>query len=45
MAALALRALPHMRLYNTTVADVAYDHDQLISMPKTGSIGVQIMIH
>lgn len=45
LAALALRALPHMKLHNTSVSDVAYDHDQLISMPRTGSRGVQITIY
>lgn len=44
MAALALRILPYMKLHSTTIADVAYDHDQLIAMPRKGSKGVQIIM-
>ncbi|KAH6972094.1 trichodiene oxygenase [Ilyonectria sp. MPI-CAGE-AT-0026] len=45
VAALALRVMPHMTLHDTTISDIAYDHDQLIAMPKKGSKGVQVAIH
>lgn len=42
IAALALRIYPHMSLYKTTLKDIEYDHDQLISMPVSGSKGVWV---
>lgn len=45
LTAIALRVLPHMTLYQTTIADVAYDHDQLIALPVEGSKGVQVIMH
>lgn len=43
-AALALRVLPRMSLYQTTIEDVEYDHDQLIAMPKQASKGVRVTV-
>ncbi|KAM5386543.1 hypothetical protein ACJZ2D_000506 [Fusarium nematophilum] len=45
VTALALRVWPRMSLFDTTVSDIAYDHDQLIYMPKKGSKGVQAVMH
>ncbi|OJJ95149.1 hypothetical protein ASPACDRAFT_37034, partial [Aspergillus aculeatus ATCC 16872] len=41
---LALRVLPRMRLYETTVGDVAYDHDLWFPMPKESTKGVRVII-
>lgn len=43
-AALVLRVLPRMSLYETTVDDVRYDHDLIVSQPKKGSKGVRVVI-
>lgn len=43
-AALVLRVLPRMRLFETTVDDVRYDHDLVVSQPKKGSKGVRVVI-
>ncbi|ROV96702.1 hypothetical protein VSDG_05517 [Cytospora chrysosperma] len=43
-AALVLRVLPRMNLYQTTVDDVRYDHDLIVSQPKKGSKGVRVVI-
>ncbi|KAI8232761.1 hypothetical protein K4K57_010975 [Colletotrichum sp. SAR 10_99] len=42
VAAVVLRALPYMRLYETTDVDVEYDFDLAVSMPKKGSKGVRL---
>jgi hypothetical protein len=42
VAALALRVWPRMKLHDTTIADVEYDHDQLIAMTKASSKGVRV---
>ncbi|ROV93806.1 hypothetical protein VMCG_08793 [Cytospora schulzeri] len=44
VAALVLRVLPRMSLYETTVDDVKYDHDLVTSQPKKGSKGVRVVI-
>ena len=44
IAAITLRVLPHMKLYETTWEDVAYDYDVMIPMPKKGTSGVRIII-
>ena len=44
VAALTLRVLPKMRLYETTVDDVRYDHDLMIPMPRKGSKGIRAVI-
>ncbi|PNY29945.1 Trichodiene oxygenase [Tolypocladium capitatum] len=44
-ANLALRVWPQMSLYRTTIEDVEYDHDQLLSVPKAGSKGVRVVMH
>lgn len=44
LAALALRVLPRMQLFETTQDDVLYDHDMFIPMPKPSSTGVRITI-
>jgi hypothetical protein len=41
-AALVLRVFPHMKLYDTTVADVKYDHDLRTAQAKKGSKGVRV---
>ena len=44
MAVLALRVFPKMRLYETTPADVEYDHDLNISQPSLKSKGVRVIM-
>ncbi|KAK6224078.1 hypothetical protein LQW54_000225 [Pestalotiopsis sp. IQ-011] len=41
-AALVLRCFPHMSLFETTLADIAYDHDAFVSRPKIGTKGVRV---
>lgn len=43
-AAITLRVLPKMKLYETTYEDVAYDHDLMIPVAKEGTHGVRILI-
>jgi hypothetical protein len=45
VAALTLRVIPHMQLYETTIDDIKYDHDLGIPKPKTGSMGVRVIIN
>jgi len=33
-----------MSLYDSTIADIEYDHDQLIAMPKKNSKGVRVIV-
>ena len=33
-----------MRLYETTIDDVRYDHDVMLPMPKQGSKGIRAKI-
>lgn len=44
LAALVLRVFPRMKLYETTVTDVMYDHDLFVPMVKKGSKGVRVTI-
>ncbi|PYH42563.1 cytochrome P450 [Aspergillus saccharolyticus JOP 1030-1] len=44
LAALAVRVLPRARLYQTTVEDVAYDHDVFVGVPKRSSKGVRVVV-
>ncbi|KAJ4420525.1 hypothetical protein N0V82_004298 [Gnomoniopsis sp. IMI 355080] len=44
LAALALRVLPNMALYETTEKDVVYDFDMTVPMPAAGSKGVRVTI-
>lgn len=44
LAAVTLRVLPSMRLYETTEEDVRYDHDMLVPMARHGSKGVRAVI-
>ncbi|KAI1380485.1 cytochrome P450 [Hypoxylon crocopeplum] len=44
LAALTLRVLPRMRLFETTEEDVLYDYDMLIPMPNPASKGVRVTI-
>lgn len=41
-AAMALRVLPHLRLYDTVYEDIKYDFDALTTQPKKGARGVRI---
>ncbi|KAH7325633.1 benzoate 4-monooxygenase cytochrome P450 [Stachybotrys elegans] len=42
-AALALRVLPHVKLYETVEDDIKYDFDALTPQPKKGSRGVRVI--
>ncbi|KAK6218825.1 hypothetical protein LQW54_002751 [Pestalotiopsis sp. IQ-011] len=44
LAALTLRVLPHIRLFETTEEDIRYDHDMLIPIPKAGTNGVRAVL-
>ncbi|KAK7953154.1 cytochrome P450 oxidoreductase [Apiospora saccharicola] len=44
LAALALRVLPRMRLYETTELDVRYDHDMFVPLTRDGSKGVRVLV-
>ncbi|KAH6974432.1 cytochrome P450 [Ilyonectria sp. MPI-CAGE-AT-0026] len=44
LAGLVLRVLPHMRLFETTDEDVAYDHDMFVPCAKDGTNGVRVMM-
>lgn len=44
LTALALRVIPRMTLFETTLKDVAYDHDMFIPRPVAGSKGVRVTI-
>ncbi|KAL1959777.1 hypothetical protein VTO42DRAFT_1363 [Malbranchea cinnamomea] len=43
-AIMAMRVLPRARLYETTLEDVTYDHDQIVAQTKKGSISVRVTI-
>ena len=43
-AALVLRVFPHMKLYETTIEDVKYDHDLITAQAKKGSKGVRVVM-
>ncbi|RAH76615.1 putative cytochrome P450 [Aspergillus japonicus CBS 114.51] len=44
LAALAVQVLPRTQLYQTTVEDVAYDHDVFVGVPKRDSKGVRVVV-
>lgn len=44
LAALTLRVLPHIQLYETTEEDILYDYDMLVPMPKVGTNGVRAIL-
>ncbi|KAK4075534.1 cytochrome P450 [Purpureocillium lilacinum] len=44
LAAVALRVMPHMNLFETTDRDVRYDHDMFVPMAEAGSTGVRVKI-
>lgn len=43
-ALFTLRAFPRMQLYDTKYEDIAYDHDDQVPRPKSGSRGVRVTI-
>ncbi|ETS80144.1 hypothetical protein PFICI_07673 [Pestalotiopsis fici W106-1] len=45
LTALALRVIPRMALYETSLRDVAYDHDMFIPRPVAESKGVRVVIN
>lgn len=45
LAALVLRVLPSMELFETSEDAVKYDHDLFMPMPKKGSRGILVKIH
>ena len=44
LAALTLRVLPHMRLFETTERDVRYDYDTLSPNPVRDSKGIRVTV-
>lgn len=44
LTALVLRVIPQMELFETSVRDVAYDHDMFIPRPVAESKGVRVTI-
>lgn len=44
LAALVLRVLPKMKLFETTVKDVQWDYDMIIPMPSRDSKGMRVTI-
>ncbi|PYH87798.1 cytochrome P450 [Aspergillus ellipticus CBS 707.79] len=45
LAALLVRVLPHMHLFETSEWDVRYDHDMFNPMPRAESLGVRVVIN
>ena len=43
-AALALRVVPHMKLHDTSIEDIAYDHETMTPQIKKGARGVRVTI-
>lgn len=41
---MALRALPHLKLYDTVYDDIRYDFDALTPQPKKSSRGVRVTV-
>lgn len=41
-AIMALKVLPHLELYETTLEDIKYDFDAITTQPKKGSRGVRV---
>ncbi|KAI0532240.1 cytochrome P450 [Xylaria digitata] len=44
LAALAVRVLPHMHLFETTEEDIKYDHDVFTPATRLSSKGVQVLM-
>ncbi|RDW81033.1 cytochrome P450 [Aspergillus mulundensis] len=44
LALLVVRAFPHLKLYETTEADVEYDYDFFTMFPVAGSKGVRVVV-
>ncbi|KAK8875095.1 trichodiene oxygenase [Apiospora arundinis] len=44
LAALTLRVIPRMRLYETTELDVRYDHDMFVPLTHKNSKGVRVLV-
>jgi hypothetical protein len=44
LAALALRVLPHMGLFETTIDDVKFASDYFAPLPKLDSLGFRVLI-
>jgi hypothetical protein len=44
LATMTLRLFPRMKLYETDVDDVKYDHDLLAPAPKSDSKGVRAIM-
>ncbi|EHA47697.1 trichodiene oxygenase [Pyricularia oryzae 70-15] len=45
LSAVVLRVLPHARLYETTIRDVAYDHDTQVPRTVKESKGIRVVIN
>ncbi len=43
-AAITFRVLPRMKLYRTTWEDIAYDHDLMIPVARSGTHGIRTLI-
>jgi hypothetical protein len=44
VAAMILRSIPRMEIYDTSWDDIAYDHDMLTPQPKKGARGLRVTI-
>ncbi|KJZ77761.1 hypothetical protein HIM_02938 [Hirsutella minnesotensis 3608] len=44
LAALTIRVIPHMRLYQTRLSDIDYDYDEVAPRPRRGSKGLRILM-
>ena len=44
LALLTVRIFPRMRLYETTISDITYDHDIFNPLPVATSKGVRAII-
>jgi hypothetical protein len=45
LVALVLRVFPHLKLFETTVEDIEYDHDLFVAGVKPGSKGVRVTVN
>lgn len=44
LPAIVLRIIDRLELFETTKADVEYDHDNFVPAPKAGSKGVRVLM-
>lgn len=44
LSLLVVRVFPHMKIYETTELDIAYDHDVFNPLPVSTSKGVRAII-